>query len=112
MKKINLNFLLLSTIIAAALFLRLYDLSRIPIGFNDDEAAFGYNAYSLLKTGKDEWGRVMPFPAFESFGDWKLVFYLYSVVPSVAVFGPSNFAARLPSALFGILAVLAAYPLT
>lgn len=112
MKKINLNFLLLLSIIAAALFLRLYNLSHIPVGFNDDEAAFGYNAYSILKTGKDEWGKVMPFPAFESFGDWKLVFYLYSVVPSIAVFGLSNFAVRLPSALFGVLAVYATYLLT
>ena len=48
--------ILLPLIIALAVVLRFYNLSQVPIGFNDDEAAFGYNAYSILKTGRDEWG--------------------------------------------------------
>ena len=55
-------FLLL--IITLAILLRLTLLSSVPVGFNDDEAAFGYNAYSILKTGRDEWGRFLPFPLF------------------------------------------------
>lgn len=107
-KKINLIILIL----LLASILRLKELSTIPVGFNDDEAAFGYNAYSILKTGKDEWGKFLPFPVFESFGDWKLVFYLYSVIPSVALFGLNEFSTRLPSVFFGVLSVLTTFLLS
>lgn len=101
--------ILLVIIIALAIFLRLWQLTGIPVGFNDDEAAFGYNAYSILKTGRDEWGRLFPFPAFESFGDWKLSGYFYLTVISEAIFGLNEFATRLPSALFGVAAVYTTY---
>lgn len=100
---------LLFLIIFLAIALRFYKLSTIPIGFNDDEAAFGYDAYSILKYGFDEWGRTLPFPTFESFGDWKLVFYLYLTVFSQFVFGVNEFATRFPSALFGVLTVIATF---
>jgi len=104
--------LLLLVILILAAILRLYNLSNIPVGFNDDEAAFGYNAYSILKTSRDEWGVRFPFPAFESFGDWKLVGYLYLVVPSIFVFGLTEYATRFPSAIVGILAVFSTYLFT
>ena len=112
MTKFLKNHLLITAILILAAALRLVNLQSNPIGFNDDEAAFGYNAYSIIKTGMDEWGRFMPFPAFESFGDWKLSGYLYLVVISEAILGPNVFAARLPSALIGIAAVYATYLLT
>lgn len=106
------NNILLILIILLACILRFHLLTTIPVGFTDDEAAFGYNAYSVLKTGHDEWGRHLPFPVFESFGDWKLVFYLYLVTASQFFLGLTVFATRFPSALFGVLAVFATYLLT
>ena len=76
----------------------------MPPGVNRDEGSIGYTAYSLLTTGKDEYGRSFPI-SFQSFGDWKLPFYIYSVVPFVSLFGLSELAVRLPSALFGIASV-------
>lgn len=111
MKYIKRNLILI-LILTLAACLRLIRLDSIPIGFNDDEAAFGYNAYSILKTGRDEWGRLLPFPVFESFGDWKLVGYLYLTVISQFFFGVNEFATRLPSAIFGVLTVFATYLLT
>ena len=105
------NFLLI-LIISFSIVLRFINLSTTPVGFNDDEAAFAFNAYSILKTGKDEWGRLLPFPTFESFGDWKLVGYLYPVVISQSIFGANEFATRLPSALFGVFAVFSTYLLS
>lgn len=105
------NYLLI-LILLVAIALRFYKLSTIPIGFNDDEAAFGYNAYSIIKTLKDEWGRLLPFPSFESFGDWKLVLYLYLVAAFQLIFGLSELSTRFPSALFGVLAVVATYLFT
>src|SRR3989338_11246937 len=106
------NNLIIISIIAVAILLRFINLASIPVGFNDDEAAFGYNAYSILKTGMDEWGMFLPFPAFESFGDWKLVVYLYLTAISQFFFGMNEFATRFPSALFGVFAVFATYLLT
>src|SRR3989344_3231872 len=101
MKKI----ILFSLIIALASFLRFWHLSSQPPGLTWDEAAIGYNAFSVLKTGKDEFGVRLQL-IFKSFGDYKPGLYIYLTVPSVAVFGLSEFAVRLPSALFGVVAVL------
>ncbi len=106
------SYLVLFIILFIAVILRFWHLGTIPIGFNDDESAFGYNAYSILKTGHDEWGRLLPFPVFESFGDWKLVGYLYPVVISQFFLGVNEFATRFPSALIGVFAVIATYFLT
>lgn len=101
MKKI----ILFSLIIALASYLRFWQLSSQPPGLTWDEAAIGYNAYSILKTGRDEFGTGFPL-IFKSFGDYKPGLYIYLTVPSVAVFGLSEFAVRFPSALFGVVAVL------
>ena len=91
-----------------ALALRFYKFGEIPVGLNRDEASIGYTAYSLLKTGKDEYGKSFPL-SFKSFGDWKLPLYSYLVIPFIKLFGLSDFAVRFPSAVFGILTVLATY---
>ncbi len=93
--------LILVAILGLGLFLRTAWLSSFPAGFNADEAAIGYNAYSLLQTGKDEYGTAFPL-AFKSFGDFKPGLYFYFVLPFVAIFGLTELAVRLPSALFGV----------
>lgn len=103
MKKI----VLISIIILAGI-LRLVSLSSFPAGLNADEAALGYNAYSLISTGKDEHGH--PWPVnLESFGDYKPALYAYILIPFVKVLGLTELAVRLPSALFGVLAVIFIY---
>lgn len=92
-------------------FLRLWQLSNVPNGLTWDEAAIGYNAYSILKTGKDEHGAFLPI-IFKSFGDYKPGLYIYMTVPAVAIFGMNEFAVRFPSAIAGILAILGIYLLT
>ncbi len=54
------NVLIFLIIIFVAFFLRFYKIADIPPGVNRDEASIGYTAYSLLNTGKDEYGRVFP----------------------------------------------------
>jgi 4-amino-4-deoxy-L-arabinose transferase-like glycosyltransferase len=95
-------------ILVLSAFLRFYQLGSIPPGLDWDEAAHGYNAYSLLKTGRDEYGYFMPL-SFRSFDDYKPPLYTYLVVPSVAVFGVNSLAVRFPSAVLGVLAVLFTY---
>ncbi len=54
-------------IIFLGIFLRVYKLESIPPGLDVDEASFTYDAYSILQTGKDRYGEVLPL-AFRSFG--------------------------------------------
>ncbi|MBU2577632.1 glycosyltransferase family 39 protein [Patescibacteria group bacterium] len=91
-----------------ALFFRLYKLGEFPVGFLWDEAGLGYNAYSILKTGRDEYGKLLPL-IFKSFGDHKPGFYIYLAVPSIALLGLNELAVRLPSAIFGSFSVLFIY---
>ncbi len=47
-----------------------------PPSLNWDEVSLGYNAYSMAKTGSDEWGIKLP-TIFRAFGDYKLPVYVY-----------------------------------
>jgi len=91
-----------------ALVLRLFKLGSFPSSLNRDEAAIGWNAYSILKTGKDEWGKSFPV-SFKSFGDYKMPLYIYASVPFIDLFGLSEFSVRFVSAFFGGLTVLVLY---
>ncbi len=107
-KKIFLNHWVIGLILVLAAVLRLWNLGINPPHLTPDEAALGYNAYSIGKTGRDEFGKLLPV-VFKSFGDYKPGFYIYLTVPSVAVFGLTEFATRLPSALAGVVTVLLIY---
>ncbi|OGG07119.1 hypothetical protein A2872_02865 [Candidatus Gottesmanbacteria bacterium RIFCSPHIGHO2_01_FULL_42_12] len=103
--------LLFGLIIFLAFFLRFWDLGKNPPGINLDEAAIGYNAYSILKTGRDEYGQFLPLQ-FRSLDDYKPPLYIYLTIPTVAIFGLNEFSVRLPSALLGVGAVVLVYFLT
>lgn len=100
--------LILGLILILATTLRFYQLGQNPPSLDWDETAHGYNAYSILKTGRDEYGYKFPL-YFRSFDDYKPPIYTYLVVPSVAVFGLNDFAVRFPSATLGVIAVLFTY---
>jgi len=99
-------------IVLFALTLRLFGLSSFPVGPNPDEASQGYSAYSIIKTGLDEWGNKPPLSAFKSFLDYKAPLYTYLTIPAVAIFDLKLFSIRLPSALAGTLAVYLIYLLS
>ncbi len=100
--------IILALIITLAAFLRFYKLTANPPGLYWDEAALGYNAYSILKTARDEYGSFLPF-TFRSYDDYKNPVYFYLLVPSIAIFGLNELAIRFPSAFFGTLTVLLTY---
>lgn len=99
---------ILLAIFVIAAFLRFYNLGENPPSLYWDEASISYNAYSILKTGADEYGTKFPF-SFRSFEDYKPPLYIYLTAPSIALFGWNEFAVRFPSAFFGTLTVILAY---
>ncbi len=105
----KLSYKLLTISLVVGAILRLIYLGSIPVGFTPDEASQGYTAYSILKTGRDEWGNFLPLSSFKSFLDYKAPLQTYLMVPAIAVFGLNEFSVRLPSAVFGILSIYALY---
>ena len=103
--KNRLTFLLLALIIISAGVLRFYKLEQIPPSLSWDEAAVGYNAYSIANWGKDEWGNSFPL-VFKSFEDDKHPVHIYITAFWVKLLGSSDFVTRFPAALFGLLNVL------
>ena len=83
-------------------------MGEIPNGLNRDEAAIGYNAFSLLQTGRDEYGASYPI-SFKSFGDWKLPAYIYASILPVSSFGLNQFSVRSVSFIAGSLTVFLTY---
>lgn len=98
----------LTIILGLSFLFRVVGLNSHPNGFTPDEASFGYDAYSLINTGKDQWGKSFPL-VFKSFGDYKAPVYGYLAIPSIAVFGLNKFAVRLPNALLGTASVYVLY---
>ena len=88
--------------------LHFFRLSDIPPGLSNDEAANGYEAYSLYRTGADQWGNRFPL-VLHGFGDDRLPMYSYLSIPFVAVFGLNAMAVRLLSVVSGIGLVFAMY---
>jgi 4-amino-4-deoxy-L-arabinose transferase-like glycosyltransferase len=102
------KFWLLLLIIGLAAILRFWQLGRVPPSPDWDEAALGYNAYSIMRTGRDEYGTFLPL-ILRSFDDYKPAIYTYFIIPAIKIFGLNVFAVRLPAAILGVLAVIMVY---
>ncbi|OGE24560.1 hypothetical protein A2688_02390 [Candidatus Daviesbacteria bacterium RIFCSPHIGHO2_01_FULL_38_8] len=92
-------------IILLAFVLRFYRVVDVPPSLNWDEVSIGYNAYSILKTGRDEWGALLP-THFKSYGEYKLPVQIYASIPAIAIFDLNDFSVRLTPVIYGTLTVL------
>jgi len=103
--KVNWKYILiLIAIITVSAILRFYQVDNIPPGLTIDESSQGYNAFSLLKTGKDRYGQ--PFPIlFRLFDSIQVPLYTYLTVIPVYLFGNSIFSVRFVSALSGVILI-------
>ena len=106
--KLPRRALLLAAVLVLAGVLRLVALGSIPGPLSHDEAVKGYDAWSILHTGRDQYGARLPL-VFRGIGDYREPAMPYLIVVSEAVFGPTAFAVRLPAALSGIALVLGVY---
>jgi hypothetical protein len=91
-------------ILLLGLFLVTFRLGSVPSGFHWDEAANGFSAFSIMESGKDEWG--VSYPLFiQSFGDFKSAFLSYAIIPFFKIGGVTEAMARLPGALLALFGV-------
>jgi 4-amino-4-deoxy-L-arabinose transferase-like glycosyltransferase len=93
-------------ILAAAL--RLVSIGELPPGFFIDEAAVGVNARLIAQGGIDQYGESFPL-FFRALDDYKCPLFIYSMAPLLAAVEPTEAVVRLPAALWGLLAILAAF---
>jgi hypothetical protein len=98
----------IALIVAAAALLRFYRLGQYPTGLFCDEAADGFNAYSLLHTAHDEHGRFLPLFIW-SFFAFKYPLYIYPTALWVGLLGLTELATRFQSALYGTAGVAVAF---
>ena len=102
--------LLLALILLLGFVLRFYALNDFPTGFQRDEAFLGYNAFSLLKTGREISGDLLPLH-LRSFLFTPAGYSYLSLIP-IALFDLSKFSIRFASAFFGFLTIPLIYFLT
>lgn len=100
------DFVLIAIVLLLAIVVRVVAANAVPSSPYWEEVALGYDAYSLLTTGKDHHAHSWPILALESFGDWKPTGYVYAAIPSIAVLGLNTMAVRLPSLIAGLSLVI------
>lgn len=95
-------FTSLVVVLLIGAFILFYKIGSIPSGFYIDEAMPAYNAYSILLTGKDEYGKFLPI-LLRFYGSYNPPLYTYLSIAPIFVFGLSVFSARLVSVFAGLL---------
>lgn len=105
---VKISGFIFSIIILIAVFFRFFSLSSVPPSPSLDEVSIGYNAYSILKTGKDEFGESFPL-LLRAYDDWRPALYVYLVIPFVGLFGLTAQSVRLPSVMLSITTVITTY---
>src|SRR5208337_5019255 len=84
----------------AGVGLRVARLGSVPLGFDQDEACSAYDAYSILKTGRDHHGNFLPL-ALQAFNDYRMALFGYSLIPVIGLFGLKPAVVRLGAAIWG-----------
>ncbi len=102
------QYSLLIIILALAAVIRLFQLNTLPISLSGDEIDIGYQAYSLIKTGRDYFGNFLPV-YFHSLSEYRMPALVYLTAPITALFGLSAFSVRILPSLFGIANVFQIY---
>ncbi|HEX6977563.1 MAG TPA: glycosyltransferase family 39 protein [Patescibacteria group bacterium] len=83
-------------------------LESVPKGFYVDEALHGYNAYSILQTGKDEYGKFLPI-VFRMYGSYNAPLYIYLTTLPIKIWGLNPYAVRIVASLSGFLSIFVFY---
>lgn len=99
------SLILVLCVLTLLLFVRVYKLDIAPLSAGFDEVSLGYNAYSILQTGKDEYNNKFPL-SLRSYNDFKPALYAYAAIPFIKIWGLNDASIRAPSAVAGTLSLL------
>ncbi len=102
-KFLSAKFFLIILLIAG-FAVRIFWITKAPPSMYWDEMDAGYQAFSILKTGKDYFGNY-PSLVIHSFADYRAPVLIYLLIPFIAVLGLTTLAVKLPIALMGTLSI-------
>lgn len=97
--------LLLVTISLLVVIVYFVSVSHTSPGFFVDEASIAYNAHTIAQSGVDEYGIRFPL-YFRAFGEYKNPVFTYLLAAVYRFTGPSVLAARMLSAVLGLIAAI------
>lgn len=101
-------FIILGVICIFSVIMNITQKDSVPACMNADEAAFGYNAYSIVTTGKDEFGTPAPL-RLKSFGDFKMPLYAYLSIPFISTIGLNETGTRSLNTVLAFLFPIAIF---
>jgi len=102
----RVSIVLLAASLIGGVALRTVWLDQVPPGLHHDEACDAYDAYSILLTGRDHHGNLLPVIA-QGFNDYRMVLFDYSLVPLIGAFGLKPAVVRLGAAIWGSIDLVA-----
>jgi len=101
------TYIFLFLILLLALFLRGYDLSNNPPELFSDELINYTSAKSIIETGKDLHGRLIPY--FTDTVELRPPIFGYFAYASSIILGENTIAIRAPAVFFGLITIIAIY---
>ena len=104
------HYLIVFLLIAIGFAIRVFLITTIPSGLNQDEASIGYDAFSIMHTGCDRNANSLPIHLV-SWGSGQNVLYAYLSIPFIYIFGLNIFSVRIVNALFSCLSLVIFYKL-
>ncbi|MEM7008387.1 MAG: glycosyltransferase family 39 protein [Thermodesulfobacteriota bacterium] len=100
--------LYLILILLLALFLRCFDLSNNPPELNSDELINFASAHSIVETGADLHGKLLPYFTDKAV-EMRPPIYGYATLVSTLIMGENTSSIRAPAVFFGLLSIFAVY---
>jgi 4-amino-4-deoxy-L-arabinose transferase-like glycosyltransferase len=91
-----------------SLVFRLYQINTLSLF--GDEIDVGYQAFSLLNTGKDYKGNFLPI-YIQSLSESRAPLLIYTSIPGIKIFGLNELGVRITPIIFGILSIYLLYKL-
>jgi 4-amino-4-deoxy-L-arabinose transferase-like glycosyltransferase len=105
----KLYSIIFGIILVIGFLTRFLFLDKFPVSLNWDEISHAYNAYSLIKTGQDQWSTSWPIFNFRAYGDYPTTLNMYLSMPFIYFFGLNAWTTRIISAICGFGLIIIAY---
>lgn len=106
--KIKKPTIALAILLLVSFFSRIYKINNLSLF--GDEIDVGYQAYSLLKTGKDYRGTTFPV-YINSLSESRAPLLIYASIPGIKLFGLNELGVRITPIIFGVLSIYLFYKL-
>lgn len=102
------SFLIVIILFIIGISVRVFLISDIPNGLNQDEASIGYDAFSIMTTGQDRAGNSYPIH-LKSWGSGQNALYAYLSIPFIHFLGLNSFSIRIINCIFSCISLLIFY---